>query len=564
MSNYFELQNNPVLTTPSALVAPKISTITYPGDDTAADTAGGQTITITGSGFETGASVFIDSVAVGVVSVVNNTTITFVSPALATGSYPLYVVNTDGGTAISVTGIQYSGVPTWTTAAGSLGTVVESLAIANTVAATGDAPISYSVFSGTLPTGVTLTGANGYISGTAPAAASPTTYNFTLRATDAEQQDTNRSFSYTINPDVVTWSSPADNTTYNANVGVAISNVTLSASAASGQGIVYTANSLPTGIVLSSGVISGTPTVAGNASTLLTATANVTNKSATRTINWSVVAGAPSSVEYLIVAGGGSGGGLKGGGGGAGGLLTSTASVTAGTVYTIIVGAGASVSQYQAGNQGSNSSAFSQTAVGGGGGASYIGSIQGVGGNGGSGGGGSCDSGRNGTAGKGVYPGSTYINATRQGYDGGFSTAREGGSGGGGAGATGSATDGFNGGNGGIGIQSSIGGTSTYYAGGGGGGGGATGYSSVGGQGGGGAGGGSAGTAGTANTGGGGGGIGNNPYLGFTAGAGGSGIVIIRYPDTFPNAASTTGSPTLTVTGGYKIYRFTSSGSITF
>jgi hypothetical protein len=34
--------------------------------------------------------------------------------------------------------------------------------------------------------------------------------------------------------------------------------------------------------------------------------------------------------------------------------------------------------------------------------------------------------------------------------------------------------------------------------------------------------------------------------------------------DSFANAASTTGSPTLTIAGGYRIYRFTGSGSITF
>jgi hypothetical protein len=40
--------------------------------------------------------------------------------------------------------------------------------------------------------------------------------------------------------------------------------------------------------------------------------------------------------------------------------------------------------------------------------------------------------------------------------------------------------------------------------------------------------------------------------------------VIIRYPNTYPDAVSTTGSPTFTNTGGYKIYTFTGSGSITF
>ena len=63
----------------------------------------------------------------------------------------------------------------------------------------------------------------------------------------------------------------------------------------------------------------------------------------------------------------------------------------------------------------------------------------------------------------------------------------------------------------------------------------------------------------TANTGGGGGGS----SVG-TSGAGGSGIVIIRYADTYNAASSTTGSPTITVAGGYRVYKWTASGSITF
>jgi hypothetical protein len=38
----------------------------------------------------------------------------------------------------------------------------------------------------------------------------------------------------------------------------------------------------------------------------------------------------------------------------------------------------------------------------------------------------------------------------------------------------------------------------------------------------------------------------------------------LRYPDSFSAASATTGSPTITVSGGYRIYKFTSSGSITF
>jgi hypothetical protein len=39
--------------------------------------------------------------------------------------------------------------------------------------------------------------------------------------------------------------------------------------------------------------------------------------------------------------------------------------------------------------------------------------------------------------------------------------------------------------------------------------------------------------------------------------------VIIRCSDILP-VATTTGSPTVTVSGGYRIYQFNSSGSITF
>ncbi len=277
--------------TSATLGAPKITTITYPGDDTAADPAGGQTITLTGSGFNAGASVVINGNAVGVVSVVSSTSITFTSPALSAGSYIIYVVNTDGSTAIAIPGIQYSGTPTWTTASGSVANIYETQSINNTFVATGDAPITYSLFSGTLPPTSTLNSSTGVLSGTANVTASPTTYTFTIRATDAESQDTNRQFSITLNPDTVTWSSPADNSTVTLDQNTAMSNVTLSATSAAGYGITYTANSLPTGLSISGANVTGTPTVIANTTTLLTATASTTSRTATRTINWVVQLG---------------------------------------------------------------------------------------------------------------------------------------------------------------------------------------------------------------------------------------------------------------------------------
>jgi hypothetical protein len=122
-----------------------------------------------------------------------------------------------------------------------------------------------------------------------------------------------------------------------------------------------------------------------------------------------------------------------------------------------------------------------------------------------------------------------------------------------------------------VGLYSSISGANVAYAGGGGGSldGRITGGKTVGtgGAGGGGTavyGSGATPNPGVANTGGGGGGnyfdssLNNGP-----GGNGGSGVVILRYSDSFANA-STTGSPQLTISGGYRIYRFTGDGSITF
>ena len=298
-----------VSVTGSTIVAPRVSTITYPGDDTAADTAGGQTIILTGSGFVAGANVLINGSAVGVVSVVSSTSITFTSPANATGSYVIYVVNPDGSTAIAIPGIQYSGTPNWTTAAGTLGNVYETASFTQTVTATGDAPITYSVYSGSLPPGSTFN-SNGTITGTSQLSSSPTTYSFTVRATDAQLQDTNRAFSISVIPDVVTWSSPANNTTYTPAANVAIANITLSATSAVGSGITYTANTLPTGLSLTGANISGTPTVVANTSTLLTATANTTSELSSITINWVVSVASDPYFMYnsLLLPGNGSNG----------------------------------------------------------------------------------------------------------------------------------------------------------------------------------------------------------------------------------------------------------------
>jgi len=271
------------------------------------------------------------------------------------------------------------------------------------------------------------------------------------------------------------------------------------------------------------------------------------------------------TVDYIVVAGGGGGGrytsGGGCGGGGAGGFRTASSfAVSSGSALTVTVGAGGAAATNGAGSTGNNSVFSTITSNGGGGGGSRDTANPG---NGGSGGGAAANSfGFTKSGGTGNTPSTSPSQGNNGGNDPGPDSAPYLAAGGGGASAVG-ADRGT--GTGGAGTASSYSGSSVTYAGGGAGGS-YSGTSAVSGGAGGGGNGGydtTSATSGTANLGGGGGGAGNGAG-GSSAGSGGSGVVVIRYANTYPDASATTGSPTYANTGGYKIYTFTSSGTITF
>ena len=248
------------------------------------------------------------------------------------------------------------------------------------------------------------------------------------------------------------------------------------------------------------------------------------------------------SIEYIVVAGGGGGGGgggyETGGGGGAGGYITSTATFSVGSSYTVTIGAGGAVTGATGAGNSGNASSVSGTGVSltttGGGGGGAGGTAAKSGGSGGGGSNWSQTTGAAGTSGQGNNGGNGGSTGNNSGPAGG----------GGGKGAAGSSP-----GAGGIGLADTWTGSTRYLAGGGGG---AGGY--AGGTGGGGAGGGTVGTNGTANTGGGGGGtISYN-----NTSAGGSGIVVLRYLGAQRGSGGTYSS-----SGGYSIHTFTSSSTYT-
>lgn len=161
-------------------------------DDTAVALEGGY-IKIIGSGFASGCSVLIGNVPATSTTFISSTEVRAQVPATSAGTYIVYLVNTDGGTAIRVNGITFSSTPTWVTSSGLSGT--SGSPVSYQLSATGATTFALQAGS-TLPSGLTLT-SGGLLSGTVTIE-SDTVYSVTILATDTELQDSPRTFSITI------------------------------------------------------------------------------------------------------------------------------------------------------------------------------------------------------------------------------------------------------------------------------------------------------------------------------------------------------------------------------
>ena len=424
------------------------------------------------------------------------TSITFTRPdSLPGATYSLKVVNptitapTGSNLHILSNSINSGSAPSWQTAA-TLTAATQLSAYTVTLSATDSSDsgsvVTYSLNSGSLPTGLSLNTSTGAISGTPTGSGLST---FTIRATDSGNNYVDRIFTITV----------------------------ASAMLSSTGGSIITSNNFRYHLFKNVG--SDTFVSTGNA-----------------------------NLEILLVGGGGGGDNDHGGGGGAGGILYHpSSSVTPGS-YAIVVGsAGSANAGYptNGGNSTFTNGANVLTAFGGGAG-SQTNTTPGS--NGGCGGGGGGSNNGVGYAAGGTSTQTSNNGGTGYGTSGGTGggTAGEPGGGGGGAGSAGANATSSVSGRGGDGkntwatwlsaVSSLVtGDTQTVYntgyiAGGGGGGVTVSGTqtTAVGGLGGGGYGGinVSSGAPGVANTGGGGGAFANG---GSTGSDGGSGVVIIRY-----------------------------------
>ena len=453
----------------------------------------GTAITINGSSFDSTATVkFItaqgNEYTAASVTRVSASQLTATTPQDFTVANEPLKVKVINGSGLSYTldgAIDCGALPTWSTASGTIASKYVTKEVSGVSISASDpdagATISYSIVSGSLPSGLSLNSSTGAITGTLSDVAG--TYTFTARITDNAGNYADRSFN------IVAVDLPSGGTI-----------------TTSGNYRIHTFNSSGTFVNTVSNLVCQYLIIGGGGSGGVGSNGNDCG------------GGGAGAGGYICSVPG------ESSGGGCGAAATYTASATSYSV-TIGAGGGARVGAGNAGYNGGDSSVFGITAYGGGGGSNR----DSVPGSGGCGGGGSCT---------GNYGSGTSC----QGYRGGGAGGTPSGAtyGGGGAGGYNSGHGGnYNGtgggGNGGPGVSSSITGTSVSRAGGGAGGGG-----SVPGQGGyatsGGGNGGSTyrgtGGSGTANTGGGGGGAGGYADGSTTSGAGGSGVVIIRYDVT--------------------------------
>ena len=181
---------------------PTISSIT-PSTITNAQTS----IAITGANFESIPQVEFLNPSTGIwynadtVTFNNSTSLTVQATLSVDGQYKIRIENPNGLSVLSSTNIlTVSDAPTWTTASGTLGTFAGDFSgTLATVVATSDSAVTFSEVGSNLATANVTLSSGGVLSTTdfGGSSTQATTYNFTIRATDAEGQTADRSFSLT-------------------------------------------------------------------------------------------------------------------------------------------------------------------------------------------------------------------------------------------------------------------------------------------------------------------------------------------------------------------------------
>ena len=187
----------------SITAGPTVISVILPNSQTAA--FGGDSIIINGTGFDLNASVkFIDSLnnqfTATSTTYINAIKLTAVLPSLTEGTYDILVTNGTGEITILSNAFDIDGTPVFNNSSGSLGSVTDKTGSANFDAGAVEdgSPATISITSGALPNGLSIN-SQGLITGTPNTDDfADTQYNFTVTATDSENQTSSRNFSITV------------------------------------------------------------------------------------------------------------------------------------------------------------------------------------------------------------------------------------------------------------------------------------------------------------------------------------------------------------------------------
>ena len=210
-----------------------------------------------------------DGTSMFTVQVVDSSDIPFTVTAVET----IVITSASGTNQLSLTGNPPSGIV--------------GAAYSTSLQATGGtSPYTFSVYSGSLPSGLALSPTSGIISGTPTTSGAST---FTAEVQDASGLKATASFNITIT--AATGALTLTNSMLpNGTVGVPYSATISVAGGTAPYSCVFTAGTLPAGLSLSGCVVSGTPTVAG--------TANLTVK-ATDSSNPAATVSGPESITIV-------------------------------------------------------------------------------------------------------------------------------------------------------------------------------------------------------------------------------------------------------------------------
>jgi len=259
---------SPVWTTNSGTIATAFETVSISAQVVATDPEGASVVYYLAPGNSLPTGVFLN----GSTGVINGTL-----PHVEQDTDASFTVYADDGTPggvrktpqIFTIRILFNSAPVWASPS-NLGTAVEHRNYSYQLSATGmgNGPMIYTVNSGTLPAGLTLSRA-GLISGTLPTAATDTLYDFTVNAFNGIKS-TNQEFTLTVAHDL-----PPVWVTNAGTLGSFFSNNTfsipLSATEPNGQPTTFAltnSTTLPSGVTLSSaGVVSGSLGIVANNAT---------------------------------------------------------------------------------------------------------------------------------------------------------------------------------------------------------------------------------------------------------------------------------------------------------